>query len=137
MTCSAVLCREDAFSREVGELQQRCQDAEARHEQLAAALPSATTPLLRQLEAMQRSAQQHAAAWAATEAALSQRVTDADAAAAAAGVCARPAALLCGRLVDLCRAGMLGGVSVQCAEDQVMISQLRLAGHACRGNAGI
>ena len=81
-----MLCREDAYSREVAELQQRCQEADARHEQLSAELPSATAPLLRQLEAMQRSAQQHAAAWAATEAALSQRVTDADAAAGAAGM---------------------------------------------------
>ena len=94
MMWSVVLCREDAYSREVAELQGRCQEADARHEQLAAELPSATTPLLRQLEAMQRSAQQHAAAWAATEAALSQRVTDADAAAAAAGVWARPPPLL-------------------------------------------
>ena len=77
--------REDAHSREAAELQQRCQEAESRHEQLSADLPSATAPLLRQLEAMQKTAQQHAAAWAATEAVLSQRVTDADASAAAAG----------------------------------------------------
>ena len=77
-------CREDALSREVSELQQRCQQAEARHEQLAAEMPSATAPLLRQLEALQHSAAQHAAAWAAAEAHLNQRVSDAEAAAAGA-----------------------------------------------------
>ena len=79
---TSLCCREDAFNRELSELQQRCQQAEARHEQLAAEMPSATAPLLRQLEAMQHSAQQHAAAWAAAEAHLMQRVSDADAAAA-------------------------------------------------------
>ena len=35
------------------DLQQRCQQAEARHEDLAARLPDSTRPLLRQIEAMQ------------------------------------------------------------------------------------
>ena len=77
-------CREDLFAREVSELQQRCQQAESQQEQLAAEMPSATAPLLRQLEAMQHSAQQHAAAWAAAEAHLNQRLTDAHASAATA-----------------------------------------------------
>lgn len=41
------------MQREVRDLEQRCQAAEARHQDLAANIPEATRPLLRQLEAMQ------------------------------------------------------------------------------------
>ncbi len=49
MTCD----REEGLQREVRDLEQRCQAAEARHQDLAANIPEATRPLLRQLEAMQ------------------------------------------------------------------------------------
>lgn len=45
--------REDLLSAEVAELQRRCGEAEARLQEMAAHLPEATTPLLRQIEAMQ------------------------------------------------------------------------------------
>ena len=45
--------REEGLQREVRDLEQRCQGAEARHQDLAANIPEATRPLLRQLEAMQ------------------------------------------------------------------------------------
>ena len=45
--------REEGLHREVRDLEQRCQAAEARHQDLAANIPEATRPLLRQLEAMQ------------------------------------------------------------------------------------
>ena len=45
--------REEGLQREVRDLEQRCQAAEARHQDLAANIPEATRPLLRQLEAMQ------------------------------------------------------------------------------------
>ncbi len=49
-----VFCdREEGLQREVRDLEQRCQAAEARHQDLAANIPEATRPLLRQLEAMQ------------------------------------------------------------------------------------
>lgn len=45
--------REELLSGEVAELQRRCGEAEARQQEMAARLPEATTPLLRQIEAMQ------------------------------------------------------------------------------------
>lgn len=45
--------REEGLQREVRDLEQRCQASEARHQDLAANIPEATRPLLRQLEAMQ------------------------------------------------------------------------------------
>ena len=54
--CGAYLSvcgREEGLQREVRDVEQRCQAAEARHQDLAANIPEATRPLLRQLEAMQ------------------------------------------------------------------------------------
>ena len=51
--CECVCDREEGLQREVRDLEQRCQAAEARHQDLAANIPEATRPLLRQLEAMQ------------------------------------------------------------------------------------
>ncbi|KAL3150595.1 hypothetical protein ABBQ32_000402 [Trebouxia sp. C0010 RCD-2024] len=76
--------REEGLQREVRDLEQRCQAAEARHQDLAANIPEATRPLLRQLEAMQASASANAQAWAAAEASLTARLNDAESAAAAA-----------------------------------------------------
>lgn len=45
--------REQGLRGEVRDLEARCQAAEARHQDLAANIPEATRPLLRQLEAMQ------------------------------------------------------------------------------------
>ena len=53
-------------------------------QELAARLPEATAPLLRQLDAGRAAAAAQSAAWAAAEAALSQRAADAEARAAAA-----------------------------------------------------
>ncbi|DBA79224.1 TPA: hypothetical protein ACH3X1_009038 [Trebouxia sp. C0004] len=81
-----VLCgREEGLQREVRDLEQRCQAAEARHQDLAANIPEATRPLLRQLEAMQASASANAQAWAAAEASLTARLNESESAAAGAG----------------------------------------------------
>lgn len=85
--------REDMHAREVSDAARRSQAAEARHEELAAALPEATRPLVRQLEAMQAAAQQQHAAWAAAEASLSSRAHDGEARAAAAGAAGHAALL--------------------------------------------
>ena len=77
--------RDDMHQRELADLVKRNQAAESRHEELAAALPEATRPLVRQLEAMQAASQEQAAAWAAAEAALTKRAHDAEARAAASG----------------------------------------------------
>lgn len=61
-------------------------------QELAARLPEATAPLLRQLEAGRAAAAAQAASWAAAEAALSQRAADAEARAAAASEAARASA---------------------------------------------
>ena len=54
------------------------QGAEARHEELAARLPEATRPLLRQIEAMQDAAAQQAGAWDGAERSLNARLVDAE-----------------------------------------------------------
>jgi len=65
--------REDGLRAEAARAALREREAEARHEDLAARLPEATRPLLRQMEAMQRAASERADAWAASEALLTQR----------------------------------------------------------------
>ncbi len=50
---SARARREDLLKREMADLVRRGQAAEARHEDLAGALPEATRPLLRQIAALQ------------------------------------------------------------------------------------
>ena len=47
------MCREDSLKQEVKDMESRCLRAEQRHADLVAAMPSATQPLLRQLEALQ------------------------------------------------------------------------------------
>ncbi|KAL6771040.1 hypothetical protein ACKKBF_B33680 [Auxenochlorella protothecoides x Auxenochlorella symbiontica] len=59
--------REELLSGEVTALQRRCAVAEARSADVEASLPSATRPLLHQLEAMQATAVSQAEAWAAAE----------------------------------------------------------------------
>ena len=61
-------------------------------QELAARLPEATAPLLRQLDAGRAAAAAQSAAWAAAEAALSQRAADAEARAAAASEAVRTSA---------------------------------------------
>lgn len=70
--------------REMGDLQRRCQEAEARHAELTAKMPDATRPLLRQMEAMQAAAQQQAESWAMAERHLNQRLGDTESRAAMA-----------------------------------------------------
>ena len=78
------------LKREVADLERRCQAAEARHEELAAKLPEATRPLLRQMEAMQAAAAGQQQAWLAAERTLTNRLQDAEAAAAAASMLLPP-----------------------------------------------
>lgn len=78
-------CREDALKRELADITRRSQAAESRHEELATALPEATRPLLRQIEAMQAANAANAQAWAAAERTLHDRLSAAEAHAAASG----------------------------------------------------
>ena len=73
------------LKRELADIARRSQAAEARHEELASALPEATLPLLRQIEAMQAAAAAHSQAWAAAERSLHNRLSAAEAVAAASG----------------------------------------------------
>lgn len=72
--------REKDFAQEREEMEERCRAAEARHEELAARVPEATRPLLRQIEAMQSQATSRAEAWEAVERSLTRRCEDAEAA---------------------------------------------------------
>lgn len=71
--------REDLMRRDLHDMEARCQAAEARHEELAERIPEATRPLLRQIEAMQRSASERSEAWAMAERALQSRLAEAEA----------------------------------------------------------
>lgn len=66
------------MKRDLAGAERRCQEAEARHEELTAKLPEATRPLLRQMEAMSASAAAQAEAWEAAERSLNTRLTDAE-----------------------------------------------------------
>lgn len=77
--------REDLLKSEIASLEERCQEAQLRHEELAAKLPETTGPLVRQLEALQSAAAGQAAAWQHTERTLMGRALEAEAKAAAAG----------------------------------------------------
>ena len=79
------MCREDMLKRELADITRRGQAAEERHEELASALPEATRPLLRQIEAMQASAAANSQAWATVEYSLEERLNAAEARAAASG----------------------------------------------------
>eukprot|EP00897_Mesotaenium_endlicherianum_P010597 jgi/Mesen1/9566/ME000644S08864 len=76
--------REDRLRRDLDEKEKRCQEAEARHEDLVARMPDSTRPLLRQIQAMQEAASLRAEAINGVEQALSARLQDAEAKAAAA-----------------------------------------------------
>ncbi|EFJ48636.1 hypothetical protein VOLCADRAFT_90809 [Volvox carteri f. nagariensis] len=69
---------------DISDLERRCQAAELRHQDLAAKVPEATRPLLRQIEAMQAAMEAQAEAWAGAEAALQARLSDAEGRGAAA-----------------------------------------------------
>ena len=65
-------------------LRKQCEALESRNESLAAALPNATKPLMRQISALQSAAKEQEKAVAASKASLLSRVKSADQAAAAA-----------------------------------------------------
>lgn len=77
-------CCVPCLQADLADLERRCQAAEVRHQDLAAKMPEATRPLLRQIEAMQAAAEAQSSAWAGAEAALHARINDAEGRAAAA-----------------------------------------------------
>uniref|UniRef100_A0A7S1XCE8 TATA element modulatory factor 1 TATA binding domain-containing protein n=1 Tax=Compsopogon caeruleus TaxID=31354 RepID=A0A7S1XCE8_9RHOD len=52
--------REDRYRKDIWELRRRCEDLEARNEELVAAVPEATRPLLREIEQLQSRSQEKA-----------------------------------------------------------------------------
>ncbi|KAK9831027.1 hypothetical protein WJX74_000545 [Apatococcus lobatus] len=76
--------REDGLKQEVKDMESRCLRAEQRHADLVATMPSATQPLLRQLDALQAQSKSQAEAWQVAEARLQSRAQEAEAEAAAA-----------------------------------------------------
>ena len=65
--------KEEGMLADQAEAERRCQAAEARHEELAARLPEATRPLLRQIQAIQDQAAERQEAWNAVERSLASR----------------------------------------------------------------
>ncbi len=78
------------LKRELGDMERRNQEAEARHEELTGKLPDTTRPLLRQIEGMQRTAEAHAQAWQAAEHSLQSRLSEAESQAASASATPGP-----------------------------------------------
>lgn len=76
--------REDQFRKETDELRRRAEQLEARNEELAAALPDATRPLLRQVEALQAAASERVRAKSAVDRSQLERLRAAEAAVASA-----------------------------------------------------
>ncbi|CAI5989200.1 unnamed protein product [Closterium sp. NIES-64] len=76
--------REQMLRRDLEDMEKRCQAAEARHEELVARIPESTRPLLRQIEAMQESANTRMEALSGVERALNARLQEAEAKAAVA-----------------------------------------------------
>jgi TATA element modulatory factor len=56
--------REDALRQELADMRKRWQDQVARHETLAADMHESTTPLTRQIKALQEEARVRSLAWA-------------------------------------------------------------------------
>jgi TATA element modulatory factor len=75
--------REDQLRKEAAELRARAESLEARNEELAEAVPGATRPLLRQVEALQAAASERARAMSAVERSQLDRLRAAEAAVAA------------------------------------------------------
>lgn len=75
--------KEDQLRKELSELRARAQSLEARNEELAEAVPGATRPLLRQVEALQAAATERMRAASAAERAQLERLRAAEAAVAA------------------------------------------------------
>lgn len=76
--------KEDQLRASVESLRLRCEALESRNESLAAALPNATKPLLREVSALQSASSEHQKAAAAAEASLLNRLRIAEQATATA-----------------------------------------------------
>ncbi|NWW88568.1 TMF1 factor, partial [Rhynochetos jubatus] len=66
--------KEDYLRQEIGELQQRLQEAEGRNQELSQSVTSATRPLLRQIENLQATLGAQTSAWEKLEKNLSDRL---------------------------------------------------------------
>uniref|UniRef100_A0A8C0FB45 TATA element modulatory factor 1 n=1 Tax=Bubo bubo TaxID=30461 RepID=A0A8C0FB45_BUBBB len=66
--------KEDYLRQEIGELQQRLQEAESRNQELSQSVTSATRPLLRQIENLQATLGAQTSAWEKLEKNLSDRL---------------------------------------------------------------
>ncbi|KAF5776900.1 putative TATA element modulatory factor 1, TATA binding protein [Helianthus annuus] len=76
--------KEDMLRRDIEDLQKRYQASERRCEELVTQVPESTRPLLRQIEAIQKTTARKAEAWNAVERSLNSRLQEAEAKAAGA-----------------------------------------------------
>ncbi|GIM12300.1 hypothetical protein Vretimale_15660, partial [Volvox reticuliferus] len=121
-----------ATQADISDLERRCQAAELRHQDLAAKMPEATRPLLRQIEAMQSAMEAQAEAWAGAEAALHSRITDAEGRAAAAGERER-LAMDKMQLLSSKVSGLEASLSASRSEVRLMNEKLEAASQALAG----
>ncbi|GIL86742.1 hypothetical protein Vretifemale_14987, partial [Volvox reticuliferus] len=124
--------REEMLKADISDLERRCQAAELRHQDLAAKMPEATRPLLRQIEAMQSAMEAQAEAWAGAEAALHSRITDAEGRAAAAGERER-LAMDKMQLLSSKVSGLEASLSASRSEVRLMNEKLEAASQALAG----
>ncbi|GIL51684.1 hypothetical protein Vafri_7615 [Volvox africanus] len=124
--------REEMLKADINDLERRCQAAELRHQDLAAKMPEATRPLLRQIEAMQSAMEAQAEAWAGAESSLHSRVTDAEGRAAAAGERER-LAMDKMQLLSAKVSGLEASLSASRSEVRLLNEQLEEASKALAG----
>lgn len=105
--------KEDHMRKEMDELRKRAEQLEARNEELAAALPNATRPLLRQVEALQAAASERLRAKSAVDRSQLERLRAAEASLAKAGERERAAEERIGTLIT----------KVATLEEQIRLSQ--------------
>lgn len=78
LTSPFVVCnrKERQLKAEIGDLQQRINEAEGRTEELSNAVSAATRPLLRQMESLQATHSNQRSSWESLELNLSKRLSN-------------------------------------------------------------
>ena len=121
---AAAGAREDRLRRDVANLREHTSALEARAEELAAAVPYATRPLLRQIDALQAASAERARAASAAEKTLLERARDAETARAAAHEREKAAeervAVLITRTAALQEQVKLAKLGVENAEEEIV-----------------
>lgn len=116
--------KEDQLRKEAAELRARAESLEERNEELASAVPGATRPLLRQVEALQAAASEKARAVSAVEKSQIERLRAAEASVAAGAERERAAETRIGSLLTKI-AGLEEQLKIASAETRRLETEVR------------